>query len=32
MTDTPTPLAHRLALALEALVLACDLPGNHWQD
>jgi hypothetical protein len=23
------PLAHRLALALEALVLACELPGDH---
>lgn len=29
MTDAPTPLAHRLALALEALVMACDLPGEH---
>ena len=29
MSAPPMPLAHRLALALEALVLACELPGDH---
>jgi len=29
MNDAPMLLAHRLALALEALVMACELPGDH---